>query len=435
VTAPTAVSGVRSEQAATAVSWRPSERLAALATAALLALAAALITGHAGLLLLGAPALGALALVPRTRCPAELRVSAELSPARCFESDEVRLAVSVEAATPLDEVTFTASPAGGVSLAGSMGAQTVLDARGASATWTLRPGRWGRLEPATVSVVCRTGMATWQTSLLVRPGALDVFPRAPRVRPRLVPPDLLRRIGEHAARATGEAAEFAGIRPYAAGDLLRDVNRPVSIRRRQLHVNQRVASRAADLVVMVDVFEDIGPPGDSTLDLAVRGAAAVATAYLRISDRAGLVVLGGMLRWLAPAPGDRHFYRIAEMMLDARYHSYVNPDLARIPRAALPPGALVVVFTPLLDPRTLVAVTDLRQREYGLAVVDTLRYEPPVPARSEPDALALRVWRLERVAVRRELASLGVPVFGWDDGTELDAVLTTAWQRARARSR
>jgi len=435
MTAGAKVSEVRGEPAAARVSWRPSPRLAALATAALLALAAALITGHAGLLLLGAPALGALAVAPRTRCPAELRVAAGLSPARCFESDDVRLSVSVEAAVPLDEVTFLVSPAGGVSLAGGAAAQTVFDAPRAAATWTLRPSRWGRLEPATVSVACRCGMAAWQASVLVRPGTLDVFPRAPRVRPRLVPPDLLRRIGEHAGRATGEGTEFAGIRPYAAGDPLRDVNRAVSIRRRQWHVNQRVASRAADLVVMVDVFDDVGPPGDSTLDLAVRGAAALVTAYLRISDRAGLVVLGGMLRWLAPAPGDRHFYRIAEMMLSARQHSYVSPDLDRVPRAALPPGALVVVFTPLLDPRTLAALTDLRQRGYALAVVDTLRHEPPVPARSEPDALALRVWRLERAAVRLGLAGLGVPVFGWDDGTELDAVLGTARARVQARAR
>ncbi|WP_300614214.1 DUF58 domain-containing protein, partial [Trebonia sp.] len=382
-------------------------------------------------LLLGAPALGALALLPRGRRPAQLPVTVRLSPARCFEGEDVRLAVSVGVAAGagagvrLDEVTFTVSPADGVSVwpADGPATQTVLDATRACAAWTLRPDRWGRRESATVSVTCRAGMGAWQTSLLARPGMLDVFPRAPRVRPRLVPPELLRRIGEHAGRASGDGTEFAGIRPYVPGDPLRDVNRPVSIRRRQWHVNQRAASRAADLVVMIDVFDDIGPPGDSTLDLAVRGAAALVAAYLRISDRAGLVVLGGLLRWLAPAPGDRHFYRIAAIMLDARHHSYVSPDLNRIPRQALPPGALVVAFTPLLDPRALTALTDLRQRGFALAVVDTLRHEPPVAARASADALALRVWRLEQAALREGLAGIGVPVFGWAEGSELDAVL------------
>ena len=189
-----------------------------------------------------------------------------------------------------------------------------------------------------------------------------MFPRPARMRPRLVPAELLRRIGEHTGRAVGEGVEFAGIRPYLPGDQLRDVNRAVSIRRGQLHVNQRAAARAADLVVMIDAFGDAGPVSERSLDLAVHGAAALVTAYLRVSDRAGLVVLGGLLRWLGPAAGDRQFYRIAEMMLAARYDSFVTPDVGRIPRTALPPGTLVVVFSPLLDPRGFGAIADLRQR-------------------------------------------------------------------------
>jgi uncharacterized protein (DUF58 family) len=154
----------------------------------------------------------------------------------------------------------------------------------------------------------------------------------------------------------------------------------------------------------------------------VHGAAALVTAYLRVSDRAGMVVLGGLLRWLGPAAGDRQFYQIAEMMLAARYDSFVTPDIGRIPRTALPPGTLVVVFSPLLDPRGFGALTDLRQRGFPLIVVDTLRDEPP--AGSRPDAqLALRVWRLERAATRTALHALGIPVLRWETGTELDSVL------------
>ena len=49
------------------MNWRPSARARSLATAALLALVAAVLTGHAALVLLAAPALGALALLPRRR--------------------------------------------------------------------------------------------------------------------------------------------------------------------------------------------------------------------------------------------------------------------------------------------------------------------------------------------------------------------------------
>ncbi|HJY55406.1 MAG TPA: DUF58 domain-containing protein, partial [Streptosporangiaceae bacterium] len=364
--------------------------------------------------------LGALALLPRRR-PPELDIDVTLSSSRCFEGEEVTITATVRAAPSLDEVILELQPAARVTLAGaSPRTQAFLRAGRTSARWVIRPERWGRISPGTVRVAGRSGAL--QTSRRIELDPLEVFPRTNRLRPRWVPAELLRRIGEHTGRAVGDGVEFAGIRPYVPGDQLRDVNRAISIRRGQLHVNQRAAARAADLVVMIDAFGDSGPVSERTLDLAVHGAAALVTAYLRVSDRVGLVVLGGLLRWLGPAAGDRQFYRIAEMMLAARYDSFVTPDVGRIPRTALPPGTLVVVFSPLLDPRGFGAIADLRRRGFPLIVVDTLRDEPSPGTRADT-RLALRLWRLDRTATRSGLRALGIPVLGWDTGTELDSVL------------
>ena len=125
----------------------------------------------------------------------------------------------------------------------------------------------------------------------------------------------------------------------------------------------------------------------------------------------------------AGAHGDRQFYQIAELLLQARYDSWVTPDLDRIPRTALPPGTLAVIFSPLLDPRGLAALTDLRRRGFPLIVVDTLRDEPPPVARPADAGLALRLWRLDRAATRSALRALGVPVLPWTEDAELDSVL------------
>jgi uncharacterized protein (DUF58 family) len=138
----------------------------------------------------------------------------------------------------------------------------------------------------------------------------------------------------------------------------------------------------------------------------------------------GVVALGGVLRWLGPAAGARQFYRIAEMVFDVRRDSVVTPDLDRIPRTALPPGALVILFSPLLDERALGAVTDLRERGLAVIVVNVLRYEPPALSRSPVSGLAVRLWRLDRVALSRTLARLGVPLLDWEAGAGLDAVLS-----------
>jgi uncharacterized protein (DUF58 family) len=305
----------------------------------------------------------------------------------------------------------------------------------AQARWVLCPHAWGRHLVAVVRVRCRSEGAG-QADLTLHPPLAEIFPHPPPARATLLPAELLRRIGDHTASATGAGIEFSGIRGYQPGDRLRDLNWAVTSRLGQPFINQRAALRAADLVVMVDAFSDVGPAGETTLDVAVRGAAGLATAYLRTGDRVGVVVLGGVLKWLAPSPGNRQFFRIVEMAFGVRFPSEVTPDLDRVPRIALPPRALVVLFSPLLDRRSLSAVADLRQRGVSLVVVDVLRYEPPADPRMPVSALAVRLWRLDRAALRANLANLGVPVLPWDSSTGLEgaqAALRGGGREARGR--
>jgi uncharacterized protein (DUF58 family) len=424
--------------------WLASARTRSLATAALLTLVAAIVTGHAALVLLAAPALGALAVLPRRRPAGELAAEVTLSGARCFEGEDVTITVTVRG--PLEQVVVQLEPAPSVTLADPARSRQVLPGDGAvagpgggwAAQWVVRADRWGRYSPGAVLARGTAGRGGFGASVRVGLDPLEIFPRPSRMRPRLVPAELLRRIGEHTGRAVGDGVEFAGLRPYQPGDPLRDVNRAVSIRRGQLHVNQRAAARAADLVVMIDSLGGAGPVADRTLDAGVHGAAALVTAYLRLADRAGIVVLGGALRWLGPEPGLRQFYRIAEMMLRARYDSFVAPDLDRVPRTALPPGALVVVFSPLLDQRFVETLRDMRERGFAMLVVDVLNAEPP----SRPgglmrgaDRMARRIWRMEQEAIRFSLRELGIPVVHWDGVESLDLPLAAHTRRPMAARR
>jgi uncharacterized protein (DUF58 family) len=401
------------------VTWRAAPRLHRLALVTVTAVLAAVITRQAGLLLLAGPALAALAVARRGGKPGAVPVSVAVSATRLFEGEELEVTASLEA--PVDEAGFRLEPGPGVMLTGGAATQVAVGG-GGEACWTLRADGWGRRVPCTVTLRCRMG-GLWRSELSLQPGPVDVFPHPPPARASLVPADLLHRIGEHTGRMAGEGIEFAGIRGYLPGDRLRDLNWAVTSRTGRPHSNQRAALRAADLVLMIDAFSEIGPPGQTTLDLAVRGAAGLATAYLRAGDRVGVVALGGVLRWLGPAPGHRQFFRIAELSFGIRFDSAVIPDLGRVPRTALPPRSLVVVFSPLLDQRALRAVADLRQRGVSLIVVDVLRHEPPADPRSPASSLAVRLWRLDRRALRASLAGLGVPVLAWDSQAGLDGTL------------
>jgi uncharacterized protein (DUF58 family) len=398
------------------VTWRAAPRLHRLALVAVAGVLAAVLTRQAELLLLAAPALAAVAAGGRGR-PESLDARVTLSVSRCFEGEEVEITATVSG--PVDEVAFRLDPDPLVPLTQGSPQQVVPAKDGAWARWVVTPRGWGRRRPGVVTVRCRVG-GVWETNLTVRPEPLEVFPHPPPARVSLIPAELLLRIGDHAAATAGAGIEFAGIRGYLPGDRLRDLNWAVTSRTGRLHVNERAALRATDLVIMIDAFSEVGPLGDTSLDLAVRGAAGLAGAYLRTGDRVGVVALGGVLRWLSPAPGYRQFFRIVEMVFGIRFASEVIPDLGRVPRTALPPRSLVVLFSPLLDPRTFGIVADLRQRGISLVVVDVLRHEPPPHQGAPTSGLAVRLWRLDRQTMR---TGLGVPVLGWDERAGLDGAL------------
>jgi uncharacterized protein (DUF58 family) len=109
-------------------------------------------------------------------------------------------------------------------------------------------------------------------------------------------------------------------------------------------------------------------------------------------------------------------------------------SFARLPRAALPPGALVVVFSPLLDQRFVEALRDMRERGFSMLVVDVLNTEPPARRRVE-DRMARRLWRMEQEAIRFSLRELGIPVVHWDGEESLDLPLAAHTRRPMAARR
>jgi uncharacterized protein (DUF58 family) len=243
------------------------------------------------------------------------------------------------------------------------------------------------------------------------------------------------RLGEHRARVSGEGIEFAGVREYVPGDRQRSINWAASTRRGRLQVNTFAAERSQDVVLLADATSDVGEPGSSALDLALRGAAAAARAYLDARDRVGVITYQwGEVSWLPPGLGRRQVYRIIDSML-ASDSGYFGPErglrgasFRRLPRAALPPGALVIVFSPLLDQRFVEILRDMRERGFAMLVVDVLNAEPPT-RRHSTDRMARQIWRMEQEAIRFSLRELGTPVVHWDGVTSLDLPLAPYTRR------
>ena len=189
-------------------------------------------------------------------------------------------------------------------------------------------------------------------------------------------------------------------------------------------MNEFHAERNADVIIFVDSFAEARLGERSTLDPALRAAASLAARYLRQKDRVGFVTFGGMLNWLLPSTGAGQLYRIIDAMLDTQIVlNYAWQDIQVVPRRTLPPHALVVALTPLLDDRAVHALLDLRGRGFDLVVVEISPLPFVAPPRGDAQKVGHRLWRLRRDALRGRFERAGVPVAVWGDDSSLAAVL------------
>jgi uncharacterized protein (DUF58 family) len=385
------------------------------------------------LIAFAAPLLGVLCSISWQRPVPRLRIHAEPKMQRCFEGEQVRLKVWVtHEGDGSGAVELTVCVVDGMEL-------RVLDedqrrAKTVATTLQTKAHRWGRYPVrARVDVLARGGLLTG--TAIVDAAEVIVFPVTPPQPTPIPQTELLDRLGAHLTRHVGPGVEYADIRPYVPGDQLRAVNWPVSARRGRLHVTQRLTDRAADVVVLIDAYPQPAGPATEATERVVRGAAQVIQTALRHGDRAGIVALGGNRpRWLGADIGQRQFYRVLDTVLGAgdRFESTTG-TLA--PRAAVPAGAIVIAFSALLDTEFALALIDLRKRGHVVVAVDVLDRSP---FEAEQDPLVDRLWALQRSAMYRDMATIGVDVVSWHEDSGLEqsmGVLPDRHRRVRGRVR
>ncbi|ABG96314.1 conserved hypothetical protein [Rhodococcus jostii RHA1] len=398
------------------LTWRASPAALALTTCAAVALTAGVVGRWWELIVFAAPMLGALGTVmwlPRPATGVRVEVSARML--RCFESESVHFSVDVTACDGAAQLAVAPTPSDGYTV------EQVGDG-----DYVVSADRWGRYEPA-LTVTARAGGGLLTASLPVPVAELRVFPLAPPMPTPLPHATLPDRIGAHRTRRFGSGVEFGDIRPHAPGDPLRSVNWPVSARRGRLHVTERIMDRAADVVAVLDTTPQAPGPASESLHRTVRGATQVVQTALQRGDRAGVVVHGLRLRWLGADIGRRQFYRILDTVLDSDAGA---AEGTLVPRVALPPRAVVIAFSTMLDTNFALSLLELRRRGHVVVAVDVLRGPP---FEYELDAMTGRMWRLERRNMYRNMGVLGVPVVAWDDDSALDLALALA-DRARRPS-
>ncbi len=403
-----------------------SPRVSAYAALAATGLVAGLVLGRVEPVALAAPF--ALAVLAGAALGREPRISARLSldRERAIEGDEVAASVSLTSAERADRFELIL-PLPQELRADSGNARAVLLHAGDERTveLPLRCERWGAfsLGPLLVRTHDVLGFRSWEGEL-GEPQPLRVYPGEETLRSLVPPLETQVFTGNQVSRTRGEGIEFADLRVWQPGDRVRRVNWRASALRGELWVNEQHPERNTDVVLFLDTFAEVRAQGRSTLDRAVRAAATLAHMYLQRKDRVGLVGFGGSLSWLLPQSGQRQLYAIVDTLIASGVvHSFALRDVDVLPPRTLPPKALVLALTPLLDDRTAAVLLDLRARGYDLIVVEVSPLELLAPEPGSPLELAYRLWQLSREALRWRYEQVGAPVVTWREDLPLAAPL------------
>jgi len=411
-----------------------SPRLVTYAGLAALGLLAGLVLGRIELVALAAPfALAAVAGGALGRDP-RIEATVVLDRDRALEGDEVRVTVELSSPTGADRVEVLLPLPEELRSAGpNPRAVTLVAGVARTLEYTIHCERWCAFAvgPAFVRASDRLGFHAWERRI-GRAQPLRVYPSVETLRALLEPLDTQPFVGNQLSRSRGDGIEFADIREWQPGDRVRSINWQASARRGDLLVNEQHPERNTDVVLFLDTFTDVRSGGHGTLDLTVRAAASLAHRYLQRKDRVGVVSFGGYLSWLLPRSGTQQLYRIVDSLLEMGVVlSFAAKGIDVLPPRSLPPKALVLALSPLLDARSAAALLDLRARGFDLVVVEVSPVPFVRPGSGELSQLSYRLWRLSREALRARYEQAGVPVVEWTDGEALNVVLeeVTAFRR------
>jgi uncharacterized protein (DUF58 family) len=389
---------------------------------------AALVLGRPELVAIAAPFALVAAIGLTLAHEPRIAVSVLLDRERVLEEDEVTATIGLDSPEHVEHLELVLVVPTGLALVEGRNPVLLRLTPHESRTLELRLRceRWGGYVLGDVALRARDPLSLFSYERrLPASRPLRVYPRPEELRALLPPLETQVFTGNQVSRAKGEGIEFADVRPFVPGDRVRRINWRASARRGALWVNESHPERNTDVIVFLDTFNEARNEGDrGTLDMAVRAAATLAGRYLQRKDRVGLVSFGGVLGWLLPATGPVQLYRVVESLIDTEITlSYAWKDVDVIPRRTLPPKALILALTPLLDERAVGTLLDLRARGFDLAVIEVSPVPFAEPGPTETDRLAYRLWLMKRRALRAKYERVGVPVVEWTEGVPLAAAL------------
>ncbi len=223
------------------------------------------------------------------------------------------------------------------------------------------------------------------------------------------------------------------VRPYAPGDAFNRIHWPSTARTGDIQVKEFDLEQTADVWIVLDLHRQVqlGAGDDSTVEVGVRAAAAIAERAIEENRAVALTTTGSRVTILPPDRGPRQRQKILQLL--AAVDGDGGTPLMEALVAGLPllrRGMSAIVITPSTEPGWVRPLATLRHRGIGCQVV---WLDPPSFARrhaeltetADDPATAAAIEALETASrnARHQIAEFDLKAYAVPPGVHLGEVL------------
>jgi uncharacterized protein (DUF58 family) len=173
--------------------------------------------------------------------------------------------------------------------------------------------------------------------------------------------------------------------------------------------------------------------GRSIFEDSVRAAVAVSSSLLAEGNRVGLFVHGKRNKWTSPGYGKYQRERIMQALALAETGDNQSFKSLAIPRRLFPPNSLIILISPLVS-EDVSLLGKMRASGFQLMVIspDPISFEARGLDSRPAVELSMRILRLQREAMIRELRHMAVQVVNWNVAHPFEQVAQAALSRPAA---
>jgi uncharacterized protein (DUF58 family) len=206
-----------------------------------------------------------------------------------------------------------------------------------------------------------------------RTSTVIVYPRVESIPGWHLVPAMVEGAHAHPVRTAQTTPHATSIRPYAPGDAYNRIHWKSSARQGELQVKEFDLEQTADVWLFLDLYAGAhtGTGDESTVEFAVRAAAAIGAQAIYDNRAVAMTASGARVVTLHPDRGQRQYQKLMQLLAAAQadgqqpLHEVLVENIARLRR-----GMTAVIITPSTERAWVKPLSTLQPRGVAVMIVE-----------------------------------------------------------------